>query len=231
MLYSAVEIRAWSSGWILALLLFLGAGAWTLSDLFDPPLPETPQLLRDLRTIARAPEKARPVFSLADLSVAQKEKIAAALSLPPPPPRKTEVAQVVAEEPARDLPVVREVPVVRLPVLTGVMVSQSIDGISSRTAFMDAGAVHEQQEIDGFRVASITPAGVVLVRDEKNWFVPMPEVRHTLNQAPPAVGGSAEADEKEDAPPASPENLETTISPPIPALKKVLAIQSGKKVS
>ena len=71
---------------------------------------------------------------------------------------------------------------IKLPSLTGIMQISDIHGNIISVAVIEGKRLVEKDEINGFKVKSVTRKGVALKKAGKRWFIPAPEVQFSIDK-------------------------------------------------
>jgi len=160
-------------GWVITTLTIIGYHGIRLNQLFEPAYS-------NLSPITVTVDVNQRKLDAHNLSEAQKNqtykhihnlitKIAAA----------TKVADSTFSEKGASM-IEKVMPT--LPVLSGILQTQTIQGDSISYAILDGRQTKIRERIRDFTIRKIGPEGVVVVRDGQRWFIPLPAIPFSYQQ-------------------------------------------------
>lgn len=163
--------------WVLAGLLVLGLNGNVLLSLLDEPLagysPGVHQVDQGFR-------RYRTLLSLNDGERgAGMEQLSQrfAVVIPEPEPTQEEEKSVIDK-------VVETVkmPLVSLPVLSGIVTSRSASGEEYRMALLESDVYAEGEKLETFTIREISADGVILAKGNQTWFLKRPEIAYSVSK-------------------------------------------------
>jgi hypothetical protein len=158
------------SGWVIAALLMIAYNGSKLMILLSPPITGHSM------EVKLASQKWRQLQD--KISQDSKEHLEA-IDLDMAFFRKAPNSESVNSEPP-DIPVAKvdnvQPTTINLPILSGILHNTDVHGRAFALAIIDGQRLKVNDKIQGFKIHKISGNGVVVARDEQQWFISAPKV-------------------------------------------------------
>jgi hypothetical protein len=162
-------------GWILLALLLVGHNGFKLMSFLNPELPEYSRAVKMAREKWQQLERRAAQAMIVPLGNINLDRIFVTSAnvpneqkrnVPNPKPQSATEKKIM----------------VKLPSLTGILRISDVNGNMRSLAVIEGKNLSEGDRVKEFVVKKIRKDGIILARGGARWFVPLPEVKFSLDQ-------------------------------------------------